>query len=469
MFTNLENKNYNSESQKQEILQLHNTLISLVITMIPIFVVIVLTAMSVIDPMTAGVIVVIIILVLYIYNLSFHLRLNTKTSSETNAHLNQLHAQLHNQNGQTGYRQGLGNTNVCSNGLPVWENYLRKYSLLYDDLGNQQGIPDDGIKYVIIEYSTPTSDTGISLSEIQVWETTSSTDLSNVNVVDGLTNIAPQAAVDVTTGFITENDDNNDLDGNKPDTCPSYNLPDNVYYNNTYRNNGSTRQTISSNHYNSNHDARTHTHSSPNARPIMNMAHDQSHTHSSMHNALLNDHLEDHYLQEGMTSGEVKTLITNSNFSDQYLNVVTDSSSNSVVNKETVKMGLHTAKNHDELFAIRFVTPTTLINATVSLLNGNQEILYSKKIKETANVYTFRLSGAGTEASINEAIDNYDSSYTEKSYTVCAIPQNRRQYAIQHRANNPGNNMDCTTETFVSTINFKPVNPKVSPVSNDLI
>jgi hypothetical protein len=468
MFTDLENKNYNSETQKQEILQLHNTLISLVVTMIPIFVVIVLTAMSVIDPMTAGVLVVVIILVLYIYNLSFHLRLNTKTSSETNAHLNQLHAQLHNQS-TTGYRQGLGNTNVCPNGLPVWEHYLRKYGLLYDDLGNQQGIPDDGIKYVVVEYSTPTSNTGISLSEIQVWETTSSTDLSNVNVVDGLTNIASQAAVDVTTGFITENDDNNDLEGNKPDTCPSYNLPDNVYYNNNYRNNGHRRNTISSDHYNSDHDASDHTHSSRNARPIMNMTHQQAHRHQDMHNGILNDHIEDHYLQEGMTSGEVQTLITNNNFSDQYLNVVADASGNSVVNKETVKMGLHTAKNHDQLFAVRLVTPTTLMNATVSLLNGNQEVLYSKKIKDTANVYTFRLSGAGTEASINEAIDNYDSSYTQKSYTVCDIPQNRRQYAVQHRANNPRNNMNCSTETFISTINFKPINPKVSPVSNDLI
>jgi hypothetical protein len=201
----------------------------------------------------------------------------------------------------------------------------------------------------------------------------------------------------------------------------------------------------------------------------MNMTHQQAHRHQDMHNGILNDHIEDHYLQEGMTSGEVQTLITNNNFSDQYLNVVADASGNSVVNKETVKMGLHTAKNHDQLFAVRLVTPTTLMNATVSLLNGNQEVLYSKKIKDTANVYTFRLSGAGTEASINEAIDNYDSSYTQKSYTVCAIPQNRRQYAVQHRANNPRNNMNCSTETFISTINFKPINPKVSPVSNDLI
>lgn len=477
MFTDLENKNYSSQEEKDEILQLHNTLISLIVTIIPIFIVIVLTSMSVITPLTAGVIVVMLVLALYIYNLSFHLKLTsatTESDTHRHRHLHDLHRKLHSGPGWgSGNAMGLGNANVCPNGLPTWENYLRKYGLLYDDLGNTQSVPDDGIKYVVIEYNTPTSNDGVSLSEIQVWESTGTTSEGNEYVVSGLTNIAPQASVDVTKGFITENDPNNDLQGEKPDTCPSYNLPEDIYYdgnrpahpyqhhNNYYGPRGHLRDPIDENHYNDNHDPTTHSHNDHNARPYYGSDH-------HVRTQLYNDHIEDHY-REGMTTGNVKDILTNNNFSDQYLNIITDASSNTIVDKETLKMGLHTSKNHDELYAIRLITPTTLMNATVSLLNGNQEILYSKKIKETANVYTFKLSASGSEDNINVAIDDYDSSYKQRTYDVCAIPNSRRQYAIQHRANHPNNNMSCSTETFISTINLKNIMPKASPITRDLI
>ena len=72
MFTNLEEKNYSSEEEKNEILQLHNTLLSLIVTIIPVFVVIVLTSMSLISITTASIIVVLIVLGLYVYSLFFH-------------------------------------------------------------------------------------------------------------------------------------------------------------------------------------------------------------------------------------------------------------------------------------------------------------------------------------------------------------------------------------------------------------
>ena len=505
MFTNLEEYNYSTQQEKDEIAQLHNTLISLISTFIPILIIIVLTALQVITTMTGAVLVVFVILILYIYNLYFHLFFSNNTTTTTNtdkhANLQRLHRQLHS---GPGYGDGLGNTNRCPNGLPVWENYLRKYGLLYDDLGNRQSVPDDGIKYIVVEYNTPTGNDGISLSEIQVWEssgTTSSTDTTNNDyIVSGLTNIAPQATIDVTTGFITNNDDNSDLSGNKPDSCATFNLPEDVYYHshgsqgrhshnnnrnrrrnqrrnhlyNHYGPHGSNREPIDDDHYNDDHDPTTHTHNLRNARPIHDYhhddhGHDTSVTHRREHRALYDQHIEDHYL-EGMTSGDsIKTTLTNNNFSDQYLNIVVDASNETIVQQETIKMGLHTSKNHDELYVVRLITPTTLMNATVSLLNGNQEVLYSKNIKENANVYTLRLGASGSESNINTAIDNYDSSYTQKSYEVCNIPQNRRQYAIQHRSNNPNNNMDCTTETFVSTINLKPLTIKASPITRDLI
>ncbi len=517
--------------------KLYNTLVSLVVSFFPIIVVIILVALGTITIMSGIMIITIVILALYIFNLSFNLSLSTNLGSQDNsdcsvcgtskcekhAELHRLHTHLHSGNGYgSGYRQGLGNTSTCPNGLPIWEHYLRKYGLLYDDLGTEQRIPDDGIKYVVVEYNTPTSDSGISLSEVQIWESTgtTSTDDTTTNeyVVSGLTNIAPQASIDITTGHITSNDPNTDLSGNRPDTCADLNMSLNtgssVYYhqhgssgtqnsnhvNNHYgpnghhhpsthsynnpngnhdpsthshnNNTGYMREPIDGNHYNENHDPSTHSHNNPNARPIYQY-HNDDHgihnnvTHSREHRSLYDQHIEDHYI-EGMTT-DLKSTLTNNNFADQYLNIVTDASSNTVVQQETMKVGLHTAKNHDELYVVRLITPTTLMNATVSLLNGNQQVLYSKNIKETANVYTFKLGATGNESNINTALDNYDSSYTQKLYDVCPIPQNRKQYAIQHRANNPNNNMNCTTETFVSTINLKPLSIKANPITRDLI
>jgi hypothetical protein len=437
-------------STENEAEKLYNTLVSLVVAFFPIIVVIILVALDTISIMSGIMITIIVILALYIFNLSFNFSLSTTVGAEDNSDcsvcgtpkcekhvsLHRSHTQLHSGNGYgSGYRQGLGNTSKCPNGLPVWEHYLRKYGLLYDDLGTQQILPDDGIKYIIVEYNTPTGDTGISLSEVQIWESTgtTSTDDTTANeyVVSGLTNIAPQSSIDIITGHITTNDPNTDLSGNRPDTCADLNQSLNT---------NSSSGHIDANHYNEHHDPTTH-------------SHDQ--------------HIEDHYI-EGMTT-DLKSTLTNNNFADQYLNIVTDGSSNTVVQTETMKVGLHTAKNHDELYVVRLITPTTLMNATVSLLNGNQQVLYSKNIKETANVYTFKLGATGNESNINTALDNYDSSYTQKNYDVCPIPQNRKQYAIQHRGNNPNNNMNCTTETFVSTINLKPLSIKATPITRDLI
>ena len=487
MFTNLEEKNYSSEEEKNEILQLHNTLLSLIVTIVPVFVVIVLTSMSLISITTASIIVVLIVLGLYVYSLFFHLKLDQKmeeNNQDRKAHLQALHRRLHS---GPGYGDGYRRSSTCPNGLPRWENYLRKYGLLYDDLGNRQSVPDDGIKFIVVEYNTPTNNTGVSLSEIQVWESNSSTntndDTSSDYVVNGLTNIAPQGTIDVTKGFITNNDPKSDLDGQNPDSCPTIDPAEEVYYrgnNNRYHGHqGGHRHTIhrepiDENHYNSQHDPSTHSHNLPNARPIYDYHSDDhgynsSVTHTRNHRSDLYDqHVQSHYL-EGMTSGDVKSTLTNNNLGDQYLNIVTDSESNVIVEQETLKMGLYTAKSQNELYAIRFVTPTTLMNATVSLLNGNQEVLYSKNIKHNANVYTFKLSGPGSEENINTQVDNHDSSYSQKIYDVCPIPQNRRQYALQHKKNNPNNNMDCTTETFISTINLNNSNPKASPVTRELI
>ena len=495
-------------SSENEAEKLYNTLVSLVVAFFPIIIVIILVALGTIGVMSGAIIVIIVILALYIFNLSFSFSLSTISGSsnkddcsvcgtekcQKHAKLHRLHNQLHSGQGYgSGYRRGLGNTSTCSNGLPVWEHYLRKYGLLYDDLGNSQSVPDDGIKYIVVEYNTPTDNTGISLSEIQVWESTgtTSTDDTTTNdyVVSGLTNIAPQGSVDVTIGHITTNDPNNDLTGNKTDTCGDFNQnlngggTEDVYYHSHgnsgrhshRRNNGPRRrmrEPIDESHYNDNHDPSTHSHNNPNARPTYEY-HDDDHgenngvTHSRGHRSLYDQHIEDHYL-EGMT-GDIKSTLTNNNFSDQYLNIATDENSNTVDQQETLKMGLHTSKNQDELYVVRLITPTTLMNATVSLLNGNQQVLYAKHIKDNANVYTFKLGAAGNESNINTAIDNYDSSYTQKSYDVCPIPQNRRQYAIQHRASNPNNNMNCTTETFVSTINLKPLSIKANPITRDLI
>lgn len=507
-------------STENEAEKLYNTLVSLVVAFFPIIIVIILVALGTISVMSGVLIVGIVILAVYIFNFSFSLSLSTVIGSSSNddcsicgtkkcqkhAELHRLHNQLHSGQGYgSGYRRGLGNTSTCSNGLPVWEHYLRKYGLLYDDLGNSQSVPDDGIKYIVIEYNTPTDNSGISLSEIQVWESTgtTSTDATTANdyVVSGLTNIAPQGSVDVTIGHITTNDPNNDLSGNRPDTCGDFNQYLNngpteyVYYhshgnsgrhshrrnnsqysnhsNNHYGSTGYMREPIDENHYNDNHDPSTHSHNNPNARPIYQY-HNDDHgvihdnvTHSRQHRSLYDQHIEDHYL-EGMT-GDIKSTLTNNDFSDQYLNISTDTNSDTVVQQETVKMGLHTSKNHDELYVVRLITPTTLMNATVSLLNGNQQVLYAKNVKDNANVYTFKLGATGNESNINTAIDNYDSSYTQKTYDVCPIAQNRRQYAIQHRASNPNNNMNCTRETFVSTINLKPLSIKTIPITRDLI
>lgn len=463
-------------SSENEAEKLYNTLVSLVVAFFPIIVVIILIALDTISIMSGIMIITIIILALYIFNLSFNFSLSTTVGPRDNsdnsdcsvcgtkkcqkhAELHRLHNQLHSGNGYgSGYRKGLGNTSKCPNGLPVWEHYLRKYGLLYDDLGTEQILPDDGIKYIIVEYNTPTGDTGVSLSEVQIWESTgtTSTDDTTANeyVVNGLTNIAPQSSIDIITGHITTNDPNTDLSGNRPDTCGDLNMSLNtntsssVYYHqhrisgphNHAGSLGDTREPIDENHYNEQHDPTTHSH---------------------------RNHNDDHYV-EGMTT-DLKSTLTNNNFADQYLNIVTDVSSNTIVQKETIKIGLHTAKNHDELYVVRLITPTTLMNATVSLLNGNQQVLYSKNVKESANVYTFKLGATGNESNINTALDNYDTSYTQKTYDVCPIPQNRKQYAIQHRTNNPNNNMNCTTETFVSTINLKPLSIKANPITRDLI
>jgi hypothetical protein len=488
-------------SSENEAEKLYNTLVSLVLAFFPIIIVIILVALGTIGVMSGVMIVLIIILALYIFNLSFSLSLSTVIGGSGNddcsicgtkkcqkhAKLHRLHNQFHSGQGYgSGYRQGLGNTSTCSNGLPVWEHYLRKYGLLYDDLGNSQSVPDDSIKYITIEYNTPTENTGISLSEIQLWESTgtTSTDDTTANeyVVSGLTNIAPQGSVDVTVGYITTNDPNNDLSGNKSDTCGDLNQYLNssgtrdVYYNSdrrNYRPRRHMREPIDESHYNDNHDPSTHSHNNSNARPTYEY-HDDDHgennnvRHRRGHRSLYDQHIEDHYL-EGMT-GDIKSTLTNNDFSDQYLNISTAADSDTVVvEQETVKMGLHTSKNHDELYVLRLITSTTLMNATVSLLNGNQQVLYAKKIKDNANVYTFKMGATGNESNINTAIDNYDSSYTQKNYDVCPIPANRRQYAIQHRASNPNNNMNCTRETFVSTINLKPLSIKANPITHDLI
>jgi len=521
---NVENNN-SSNNISNDIGQLYNTFISLVISFIPIILVIVLYALDTISAMSAMMIIIIVILALYIFNLSFNLKFSAGTagtaSSTTDdcsicgtpkclkhAELHRLHTQLHSGNGYgSGYRQGLGNTSICPNKLPVWENYLRKYGILYDDLGNEQSVPDDGIKYIAIEYNTPTDNNGISLSEIQVWESTGTTttapDSGNENIVSGLTNIAAQGSIDVTTGFITSSDPNTDLSGNNSNNCAdldgylSNGVPSEVYYHshgtngrhshvipsgpqtdhnpehNHYGSRGHSRAPIDRNHYNDSHDPSTHSHNSSNARPIHEYHNDDhgcrnSVTHSRNHGSIYDKHIKDHYL-EGMVSGDLRTKLTNNNFSDQYLNITTDTSSNTIVQQETLKMGLHTSKNHDELYVVRLITPTTLMNATVSLLNGSQQVLYSKKVKENANVYTFKLGAVGNETNINTAIDNYDSSYTQKTYDVCPIPKNRRQFAINHLEKNPKNNMNCSRETFVSTINLKPLSIKATPITNDLI
>uniref|UniRef100_A0A6C0BRC7 Uncharacterized protein n=1 Tax=viral metagenome TaxID=1070528 RepID=A0A6C0BRC7_9ZZZZ len=473
--------------------QLYKNFMNLVVAFFPIIIVIILVALDIISGISGIMIIVIFILLFYIYNLSinFTFGINNNNSDECSicgtqkcqkhAYLHQLHTRLHSGNGYgSGYRQGLGNTEKCPNGTPVWEHYLKKYGLLYNDLGTPQSVPDDGIKFVVVEYNTPTDNKGVSLSEIQVWEKTKSppqegsSDAQNMGVV----NIANKGTVDIVSAFITENDNNSDLSGNKPDTCPNLDINLNtgtrdVYYNNTYRNNqnnnhyynhyghtGHRREPIDESHYNEHHDPRNHRHNNHNARPEYRYYNDQN-------RSLYNSHMEDHYL-EGMTN-DIKTTLTNNIFSDQYQNIVTDGSNNTLVQKETVKLGLYTAKDHDELYAVRLITDTTLMNATVSLLNGNQQVLYSKKINTDANVYTFKMGVIVNERVIDKDIDDYNSSYKQKIYDVCDIPKNRKQYAIQHRANNPRNNMDCTQETFISTINFKPFMPKANPISNDLI
>lgn len=421
----LSTTNNNNENNKEDIKNIYIYMQYLLITLIPIFVLLILSSFGVISQAGAAIIILAILVIVMmmnyrsIYNsINADVQATTATAATTTTTTNEeenrtrpmyhrhdptgrmqvgegdqffndlihfndnyynpdvessrsnLITALQNQNSNNNSNSSSGVN--CPNGKKVWENYLDKYNLLKDSNDNDVSPPTSEIKEILIKYS-------------------------KVKNADGI--ITNPVKIDEIELFKQVGDDDTDA------TASAY----------------------------------------PNDDGIINILP----TGSSK--SLV-------YLDNG-------TTVTD----DNAVNTLTDLSFNSTSDawypgyeqervEETIKLTLTMTEKYNDLYALVIYTPDDqcLGGSTVEIKN-NSEVLHSLTLGVNGNVHLIKFGASGAYGTIEKRAEatynNMNSSnntYKKREYQVPYFAENREEYAVQHYADNLNNKWDCTTETFAN-------------------
>ena len=194
----------------------------LFITLVPIFILLILSGVGVINQTGAAIIIVAILVVMMLINYRSIAKVLAEEEEEEPAvaHYHDGQGRVHtgeqifndpyNPTATTGSTStttsGANDQITCPDGNPVWQNYLDKYGLLQDDNGNDVNPPHHLIREFIIQYTTSTGDDGelvnpIEIDEIELFKHVGNNDPDADSTVytndDGITNIIDTAPITI--------------------------------------------------------------------------------------------------------------------------------------------------------------------------------------------------------------------------------------------------------------------------------
>ena len=373
----------------------------LFITLVPIFILLILSSVGVINQTGAAIIIVAILVVMMLINYRSIAKALAEEEEEEEeeepavAHYHDGQGRMYTgeqifndpynpttttgstTTGSTTTTSGPIDQITCPNGKYVWQNYLDKYGLLRDSGGNDVNPPHHLIKEFRLVISKTKDNAGqltnpVQIDEIELFKYAGSNDPDAISPVytndDGITNIMVNSSITIE------------------------------------RNQGGTPTTVQ----------------------------------------------DDPDLMRDLSLNTISG-ITETQWHRGYMQTAVNP-------QETIKITLTAEQNWEDLYALVIYTnDDQCLGGTTLQIRNHSDLLQEITLELNANVHIIKFGAAGDSTTIETRSKQYlDSAANEtfanvkREYTMNRPPADRQEWAVMHYGDNTTNRWDCTTETFTN-------------------